>query len=64
MKVVFYEGNTDTVLFQYTNVSSATINKDGSIALTTEYTNPDGRATSTFDPADNKITIERLGTET
>lgn len=64
MKVTFYEGNTDTPLFQYNNVSSVTINKDGSVALTTAYTNPDGRAAFTFEPSENKITIERLGTET
>lgn len=64
MKVIFYDGNSETVLFQYTNVSNVTISKDGSVALTTEYSNPDGRAVTTFDPSENKITIERLGTET
>ena len=64
MKVIFYDGNTDTPLFQYTNVSNVSISKDGSIALTTEYSDPEGRAVYTFDPSENKITIERLGTET
>ena len=63
MIVKFYSGNTDTVQFQYSNVSNVSISKDGSIALTTDYSNPDGRATYTFDPSNNKITIERLGTE-
>lgn len=63
MVVVVYSGNTSTVLTQYTGVTTATINKNGSISITRNVTDPDGQATFTLEPHSNKVEITRAYNE-
>lgn len=63
MNVRVYNGNSNVLLTNYSGVTTATINSNGSISITRNVTSPDGQAMFTLKPSANKITIERSADE-
>lgn len=63
MIVRVYDGSSGTILTSYGDVTTATINKNGSVSVTRDLSNPDGQAMFTLQPSTNKIIIERSATE-
>lgn len=59
MLVKLYQGNTSASLGNFDNVTTLTINKDGSFSLTRELSNPAGKEIKSFGPHANKIEVIR-----
>ena len=63
MNVYVYDGNSSSLLTSYGGVTTATINKDGSVSVTRDITSPDGQAIFSIKPNGNKIEIVRAYNE-
>lgn len=63
MTVTLYSGNTSTSLGTFNNVTTLTMNKDGSISMTRELSNPAGKEIKQFGPHANKIEVTRAYNE-